>query len=72
MQQLLRLAAISKYAYTVNNTEDLGKEFKKLAAQIGAYYSINAEKIVDVIDARFELTEAGRKALVGDAKGYYK
>lgn len=55
-----------KYAYTVNNTEDLGKEFKKLAAQIGAYYSINAEKIVDVIDARFELTEAGRKALVGD------
>ena len=58
----------SKYAYTVDNTEDLGKEFKKLAAQIGAYYSINAEKIVDVIDARFELTEAGRKALVGDAK----
>lgn len=56
----------SKYAYTVDNTEDLGKEFKKLAAQIGAYYSINAEKIVDVIDARFELTEAGRKALVGD------
>ena len=56
----------SKYAYTVDNTEDLKKEFKKLAAQIGAYYSINAEKIVDVIDARFELTEAGRKALVGD------
>lgn len=57
-----------KYAYTVDNTEDLGKEFKKLAAQIGAYYSINAEKIVDVIDARFELTEAERKELVGDAK----
>ena len=58
----------SKYAYTVDNTEDLKKEFKKLAAQIGAYYSINAEKIVDVIDARFELTEAGRKALVGDVE----
>lgn len=57
-----------QYAYTVDNTEDLGKEFKKLAAQIGAYYSINAEKIVDVIDARFELTEAGRKALVGDVQ----
>ena len=57
-----------KYAYTVDKTEDLEKEFKKLAAQIGAYYSINAEKIVDVIDARFELTEAGRKALVGDAE----
>lgn len=57
-----------KYAYTVDNTEDLGKEFKKLAAQIGAYYSINAEKIVDVIDARFELTEAGRNALVGNAQ----
>lgn len=57
-----------KYAYTVDKTEDLGKEFKKLAAQIGAYYSINAEKIVDVIDARFELTEAGRKALVDNAQ----
>ena len=56
----------SKYAYTVDKTADLQAEFKKLAAQIGAYYSINAEKIVDVIDARFELTEAGRKALVGD------
>lgn len=56
----------SKYAYTVDKTADLEAEFKKLAAQIGAYYSINAEKIVDVIDARFELTEAGRKALVGD------
>ena len=58
----------SKYAYTVDKTADLGAEFKKLAAQIGAYYSINAEKIVDVIDARFELTEAGRKELVGDAE----
>ena len=58
----------SKYAYTVDKTDDLEAEFKKLAAQIGAYYSINAEKIVDVIDARFELTEAGRKALVGDAE----
>lgn len=57
----------SKYAYTVDKTDDLAAEFKKLAAQIGAYYSINAEKIVDVIDARFELTEAGRKELVGDA-----
>lgn len=57
----------SKYAYTVDKTADLQAEFKKLAAQIGAYYSINAEKIVDVIDARFELTEAGRKELVGDA-----
>lgn len=62
------IATTEKYAYTVDNTEDLGKEFKKLAAQIGAYYSINAEKIVDVIDARFELTEAGRKALVGNAQ----
>lgn len=58
----------SKYAYTVDKTDDLEAEFKKLAAQIGAYYSINAEKIVDVIDARFELTEAGRKELVGDVE----
>lgn len=58
----------SKYAYTVDKTDDLEAEFKKLAAQIGAYYSINAKKIVDVIDARFELTEAGRKELVGDVE----
>lgn len=58
----------SQYAYTVDKTADLQAEFKKLAAKIGAYYSINAEKIVDVIDARFELTEAGRKALVGDVQ----
>lgn len=57
-----------KYAYTVDKTADLEAEFKKLAAQIGAYYSINAKKIVDVIDARFELTEAGRKELVGDVE----
>ena len=62
----------SKYAYTVDKTADLQAEFKKLAAQIGAYYSINAEKIVDVIDARFELTEAGRKALVGNAQATTK
>ena len=62
----------SKYAYTVDKTADLEAEFKKLAAQIGAYYSINAEKIVDVIDARFELTEAGRKALVGDVEATIK
>lgn len=62
----------SKYAYTVDKTDDLAAEFKKLAAQIGAYYSVNAEKIVDVIDARFELTEAGRKKLVGDVEATKK
>ena len=55
-----------QYAYTTNDASGLETEFKNLAAQIGAYYSVNPEKITDIIDARFKITEAGIKALVGE------
>lgn len=49
------------YAYTVDDKDELSKEFKSLAGSIGALYSIQPTKIVDVIDARFQLTDAQKK-----------
>ena len=51
------------YAYTTDNTDGLTKIFEDIAGQIGDLYKINPEKIVDVIDARFELTEESKKKL---------
>lgn len=39
------------------------KIFEDIAGQIGDFYKISPEKIVDVIDARFELTEESKKKL---------
>lgn len=50
-----------KYAYTTNDTTGLQETFKSLAGDIGALYSIQPSKIVDVIDARFELTDEQKK-----------
>lgn len=57
------------YAYTVNDTTALQTKFEELAEIVSRHYALDAEKIVDVIDARFKLTEDGRKALVGDVAG---
>lgn len=46
-----------KYAYTTTNNEGLKKTFENLAGSIGSLYSIDPKQIVDVIDARFKLTE---------------
>ena len=51
-----------KYAYTTNDTTGLQETFKSLAGDIGALYSIQPSKIVDVIDARFQLTDAQKEA----------
>ena len=51
-----------KYAYTTDNTTGLQETFKSLAGDIGALYSIQPSKIVDVIDARFKLTDAQKQA----------
>lgn len=51
-----------KYAYTTSDTTGLQETFKSLAGDIGALYSIQPSKIVDVIDARFQLTEAQKRA----------
>ena len=59
----------NKYALTTSNDSELSKIFTSIASSIGELYSIPANKIVDTIDERFELTEASRKALVGDVQG---
>jgi len=46
-----------KYAYTTTDNEGLKKTFENLAGSIGSLYSIDPKQIVDVIDARFKLTE---------------
>ena len=51
-----------KYAYTTSDTTGLQETFKSLAGDIGALYSIQPSKIVDVIDARFQLTDAQKQA----------
>lgn len=51
-----------KYAYTTSDTTGLQETFKSLAGDIGALYSIQPSKIVDVIDARFQLTKAQKRA----------
>lgn len=50
-----------KYAYTTSDTTGLKETFKSLAGDIGALYSIQPSKIVDVIDARFKLTDEQKK-----------
>ena len=51
-----------KYAYTTSDTTELQKIFKSLAGDVGALYSIQPSKIVDVIDARFQLTDDQKRA----------
>lgn len=45
-----------QYAYTTDNSAGLQATFENLAGSIGSLYSIQPERIVDVIDSRFELT----------------
>lgn len=51
------------HAYDANNVTDLVNEFKLIAGKIGDLYTVQPTSIVDVIDARFELTDAGVNAL---------
>ena len=46
-----------QYAYTTDNSAGLQATFENLAGSIGSLYSIQPERIVDVIDSRFELTK---------------
>ena len=46
-----------KYAYTADNVNELQGIFEDIAKKIGDLYSVQPEKIVDVIDSRFELTQ---------------
>ena len=51
------IASGSDHAYDANNVTDLVNEFKLIAGKIGDLYTVQPTNIVDVIDARFELTE---------------
>lgn len=51
-----------KYAYTTSDKAGLEATFESLAGQIGSQYTIQPDRIVDVIDARFKLTDAQKKA----------
>lgn len=57
------IASGSEHAYDANNVTDLVNEFKLIAGKIGDLYTVQPTSIVDVIDARFELTEDSIKAL---------
>lgn len=50
-----------QYAYTTDNSAGLQETFENLAGSIGSLYSIQPNKIVDVIDSRFELTKAQKE-----------
>ena len=53
------IASGSDHAYNTSNVTDLVKEFELIAGKIGDLYTVQPTSIVDVIDARFELTDAG-------------
>lgn len=70
------IASGSDHAYDANNVTDLVNEFKLIAGKIGDLYTVQPERIVDVIDARFELTDAGvndlAKKEIAEKKGTVK
>lgn len=61
---LSKYIATSGCDYTTNNSEGLSKIFTDLAGKIGDLFTVQPEKIVDVIDCRFELTEQSEKDLL--------
>ena len=73
------IASGSDHAYNTSDVTDLVNEFKLIAGKIGDLYTVQPTSIVDVIDARFELTEdsvnnlaqkviAGKKGKVNNSK----
>lgn len=52
------------YAFTTNNLSDLTGIFDDIAGSIGDLFTVQPEKIVDVIDARFKLTEESKISLL--------
>lgn len=58
-----KIASGSDHAYNTSNVTDLVNKFKLIAGKIGDLYTVQPASIVDVIDARFELTDAGVNAL---------
>lgn len=57
------IATDTEHAKTTDSADGLTDIFEELAGQMGNPYSIQPEKIVDVIDSRFELTAESEAAL---------
>ncbi|MDD3615650.1 MAG: VWA domain-containing protein [Lachnospiraceae bacterium] len=57
------IATDVNHAYTTSDSSGLNQIFKDIAGQLGDPYVINADRIVDVIDSRFELTAKSEAAL---------
>lgn len=57
------IASGSDHAYNTSNVTDLVNKFELIAGKIGDLYTVQPARIVDVIDARFELTEDSVNAL---------
>ncbi len=49
--------------FTTSTADGLSQIFEDIEGEIGALFTIQPEKIVDVIDARFELTDASKAVL---------
>lgn len=52
-----------QYAYDTNGLNDLVNSFNVIAGSIGDLFTVQPKEIVDVIDARFKLTDDGLKDL---------
>ena len=52
-----------RYAYDVEDAENLNSIFEEIAGHIGALYEVQPKNITDVIDSRFKLTDESKKAL---------
>lgn len=52
-----------RYAYDTNGLNDLVNTFNVIAGSIGDLFTVQPKEIVDVIDARFKLTDDGLKDL---------
>lgn len=50
-------------SFTVDEADKLNGIFDDIAGEIGALFTLQPKKIVDVIDARFELTDASKAKL---------
>ena len=57
-----------KYAYDTSGLNDLVNTFNVIAGSIGDLFTVQPKEIVDVIDARFKLTDDGLKNLATNSR----
>ena len=57
-----------KYAYDTSGLNDLVNTFNVIAGSIGDLFTVQPKEIVDVIDARFKLTDDGLNDLATNSR----